>query len=329
MYVGVSIVPKYLLASKRIQPTMPRIPLIFIVVILTVLVFMLSLSKGSTSIPFYQLLFSENGQFRTIFLHLRLPPTLTAFVSGSLLALAGTLMQLLLQNPLADPYVLGISGGAAFFTLILMAFGVSEFWLTGGAWLGSLLTIACIFLLVKKHRWQTHALLLSGVALACGFSAGISFILLISPASSLHSMLFWLMGDLNDTRFPWAGLMILSLGFTICLLLAPGLNILGRGEMEARALGLPGNQYRMMLYLLSSLFTASAVTLAGCIGFVGLIIPHISRMLAGYDHRIILPVAALLGGSLVTLADTCARTLLAPQQLPVGILMTMIGVPVF
>ena len=289
----------------------------------------LSLSKGSASIPLYQLLFNDSTQFNTIILQLRLPRTLTAFISGGLLALAGSLMQLLLQNPLADPYVLGISGGAALFTLLMMLFGISEQWLMAGAWLGSLFTIMLILLLASKHRWEIHTLLLSGIAIACGFSACISFILLIAPDASLHSMLFWLTGDLNGAQFSWAGFIILCVGLIICLLLAPGLNILGRGDKAARALGLSSMKYRIALYLLSSLFTAAAVTLAGCIGFIGLIIPHLTRMLAGYDHRIVLPVSMLLGGSLLTIADTLARSLFAPQQLPVGILLAMLGVPIF
>lgn len=302
---------------------------LFLVVGLAILSILLSLSKGSTSISIYQLLFSENSQFNVIFFHLRLPRTLTAFVSGSLLALAGSLMQLLLQNPLADPYVLGISGGAALMTLIMMLLGISSSWLMGGAWLGSLATIALILLLARKQRWQSPTLLLSGIALACGFSACISAILLITPNATLHSMLFWLNGDLNDAQLPWLGLSILSIGLFICFLLAPGLNVLSRGELEARALGLASEKYRIFLYLLSSLFTAAAVTLAGCIGFIGLIIPHFTRMLSGYDHRVTLPITALLGGSLLTIADTFARTLFAPQQIPVGILMAIIGVPVF
>lgn len=303
--------------------------LIFIIICLAFLSILLSLSKGSTSIPLYQLLFSDSEQFNTIFLKLRMPRTLTAFVCGGLLALAGSLMQLLLQNPLADPYVLGISSGAAFFTLLMMVLGASEFGLIAGAWFGSLLTIILIFLLARKHHWQTHTLLLSGIALACGFSASISCLLLLSPNTSLHSMLFWLTGDLNDAHFPTFSLGVLCVGFIVCLMLAPALNILSRGEKEARALGLACRQYRILLYLLSSLFTATAVTLAGCIGFIGLIIPHLARKLVGINHRIMLPVAMLLGGSLVTVADTLARSIFAPEQLPVGILMALIGVPLF
>ena len=299
---------------------MPNRPL-FIILGIALISVLFSLSKGSVSLSL--------DQFNTIFLQLRLPRTIAAFVSGGLLALAGSLMQLLLQNPLADPYVLGVSGGAALFTLLMMLFGVSEYWLLGGAWLGSLLTIALVFLLARKQRWQAQALLLSGIAIACGFSACISFILLLSPAARLHSMLFWLSGDLNDARFPWLGLAILGIGLISCMLLAPGLNLLSRGEKPARALGLSSEKYRIALYLLSSLFAASAVTIAGCVGFIGLIIPHLTRMLVGSDHRIMLPISMLLGGSLLTIADTFARSLFTPQQIPVGIIMALIGVPAF
>lgn len=307
-----------------------RISLYFAVIVTAMLSILLSLGKGSTAIPLHQLLFSGDSQTSAILLQLRLPRTLTAFVSGSLLALAGALMQLLLQNPLADPYVLGISGGAALFTLLLMLLGVSSSaWLMSSAWLGSLFTILLMLSLSKQHGWQTHRLLLSGIALACGFSACISFILLITPDAGLRGMLFWLSGDLNDAQFPWAGLIILTAGLICCMALAPGFNIFGRGDREARALGLPAKKYRIAIYLLASVFTAAAVTQAGCIGFIGLIIPHMTRMLCGYDHRLVLPASALLGGSLLTVADTAARTLFAPQQIPVGVLMAMIGVPIF
>lgn len=316
--------------SKRIPTSMsPRSRLTIIIFAIVIFTITLSLSKGSTSIPIYQLLFSENSEFTNIFWELRLPRTLTAFVSGGLLALAGVLMQLLLENPLADPYALGISGGAALFTLILMLLGVNESWWMAGSWIGSLFIMALIVLFAKKHRWQTHTLLLTGISLACGLSASISFILLLTPNTDLHGMLFWLTGDLNDAHYPILGISVLCIGFIICFFLAPGLNLLTHGEREARSLGLESRTYRFILYLLTSLFTATAVTMAGCIGFVGLVVPHLTRLLAGSDHRIVLPITVLLGGSLVALADTIARLIIPPQQLPVGIVMAMIGVPTF
>src|SRR3990167_5083601 len=257
---------------------------------------LLSLLKGSTSLSLHQLLYNDYGQFNTIFLQIRLPRTVTAFTSGGLLALSGALMQLLLQNPLADPYVLGISSGAAFFTLLLMLAGASPNLLLAGAWAGSVLTAALIVMLARRHQWQTQTLLLTGIAIGGAFGAGISLILTLSPDTSLHSMLFWLTGDLNDARLSVSSIFILAVGIVICWLAAPALNILGRGEREAQALGLAVTPFRIFLFLFSSFFAATAVTQAGCIGFVGLIVPHYARRLTGYDHRIMLPASVLMGG---------------------------------
>jgi len=308
---------------------MPRYALLFVSTIFAIGSIILSLSKGSVSVPLNQLLFSNYGEFNHFLLDLRITRTLTAFITGALLAMAGTLMQLLLQNPLADPYILGISSGASVITLLLMLLGVSESFLIGGAWLGSLSSMLLILLLTRQHGWQSQRLILAGIALACGLSACISCILVMTPASHLPNMLFWLSGDLNAVEFPWLGLIILIGGLIVCYLLAPGLNILARGDKEAHVLGLQVKRYKCMLYLLSSLLTATAVTMAGCIGFIGLLIPHITRMLNGYDHRWNVPLAVLCGGTLLTIADTCARLLFAPQQLPVGILIAFLGVPGF
>lgn len=290
---------------------------------------LLSLLNGSTPIHLHQLLYNDYGQFHTIFMKLRLPRTLTAFTCGGLLALSGALIQLLLQNPLADPYVLGISSGAAFFTLVMMLLGANGDWLLAGAWFGSLLTAGLVLLMARRHGWQIHTLLLTGMAISGGFAAGISLILMLSPDASLHSMLFWLMGDLNDARVSFSSLWILAAGTALCITLAPALNLLGRGEKEALALGLAIKPYRLIVFLLASLFAATAVTEAGCIGFVGLIVPHFARRLFGYQHRIMLPATVLLGGSLVVLADTAARTLFAPLQIPVGIVLALFGIPIF
>lgn len=302
--------------------------ILFLLSLFAIVSILFSLSQGSTSLSFYQL-FTHHNLFNQIFFELRLPRTLTAFICGALLALAGSLIQLLLQNPLADPYALGISGGAATLTLLMMLMGLSDYWLVAGAWVGSLITIFFILVLAKKHHWRTHTLLLSGIALACGYSACISLILILSPDASIHSMLFWLAGDLNDINLPWFALIILLIGGVICCLLAPGFNILSLGEKEARALGLSSTYYRIIIYLLTSLFTATAVTISGCIGFIGLITPHLLRRLVGFDHRLIIPGSILLGGSLLTFADTFSRTLFSPQQIPVGIIIAIIGVPSF
>lgn len=302
---------------------------LIIVALFTTISLLVSLCKGSTPLAWHTLFTHDYAQFNTILLKLRLPRTLTAFTSGALLALSGSLMQLLLQNPLADPYVLGISSGAAFFTLLLILLGAPFNWLLLGAWVGSLLTSALILALARQHRWQIHTLLLTGIAIAGAFSAGISLILLISPENNLHSMLFWLTGDLNDTQLSLTNLVILLAGIIISWLLAPGLNLLAQGNDAAFSLGVPVTRYRIVIFLLSSLFAAAAVTQAGTIGFVGLIVPHVARKLVGFNHRIMLPIAVLLGGSLVTLADTIARSAIAPQQIPAGIIVSLFGIPIF
>ena len=293
-----------------------------------------SLFKGSTLISIYQLftaLFEGPSTLTSeIIWHFRLPRTFSAFVTGGLLGLSGAIMQVLLRNPLADPYVLGISGGAATMSLFCILAGLTGVWLTGGAWLGSLLAILLVFAFNKKQTsWNTQRVLLTGVALASGFSAVISCILVISSDKELHGMLFWLLGDLSFARIPFLESGILVAGLVLSLSLAKQLNILGRGEKEAKSLGINTTRLQLQLYFLSALLTAAAVALAGCIGFIGLIVPHTFRLLCGYDHRLLLPGCILLGGSLLTIADTLSRTLFAPQQIPVGIIMTLTGIPVF
>lgn len=268
--------------------------------------------------------------WQNIVLHLRLPRTLSAFVTGGLLALAGAIIQVLLRNPLADPYILGVSGGAAVASLVFILCGLTGYGLTGAAWIGSLFSIFLLITLTgRKTVWSTQRLLLTGIALASGFSAVISFILMMSPDKELHGMLFWLLGDLSFSHWPFIEGGILLAGLIASLVLAKKLNILVRGEEEARALGVNAARLERQLYFLGALLTAAAVALAGCVGFVGLIVPHLVRLLCGYDHRFLLPGSVLLGGGLLTAADTLSRTLFAPEQLPVGITMSLIGIPVF
>jgi iron complex transport system permease protein len=261
---------------------------------------------------------------------LRLPRSLAAFTTGGLLALAGCLMQVLVRNPLADPYILGISGGASVAALLAMLAGVSGNLLTGSAFIGALAAMLLVFVLSRgPGQWNSNRLLLTGVVLAAGWGAGISFILNLSPDSSLHRMMFWLMGDLGFARPGNLPILILGFGLLAAMLLARQLNVLTRGELVAGSLGIRTESLHLGIYLLASLLTATAVTQAGSIGFVGLVVPHLIRLLGYHDHRILLPAAALLGGSLLVLADTVARTVLAPQQLPVGIITAFIGVPLF
>ena len=295
----------------------------------------LALLSGSVSIGWSDLLATLGGAQPELASHnqileLRLTRALGAFATGGLLSLAGALMQVLVRNPLADPYVLGISGGAAVAALLTMLLGLGGAWLTGSAFAGALFAMLLVFGLARgRGSWTPTRLLLTGVVLAAGWGALISFILAISPDSNMRGMLFWLMGDLSYVRSPMPALIMLLLGLLLSWPLGRDLNVLIRGELQAGALGIDSNRIQGILFLLASLLTAIAVVQAGSIGFVGLVIPHIMRLIGLTDHRLLLPAAALAGGSLLVLADTLARTILAPQQLPVGIITALLGVPLF
>lgn len=261
---------------------------------------------------------------------LRLPRALCAFAVGGLLALAGVLMQVLLRNPLGDPYILGVSGGAAFAVLLSMRLGLPTAWLTGTAFGGALCSMLAVFLLARGGGTRSDTrLLLTGVVLAAGWSALVSLVLALSPAQRLPGMLFWLMGDLSDADTPLAPLLLLGLGTLAALGLARPLDLLQQGEEQAAALGVSTGALRSTIFLLGSLLTAAAVAVAGSIGFVGLVVPHMFRLLGGAGHLLLVPGSVLLGGTLLLLADTLARGLTAPQQLPVGVITALLGVPLF
>jgi len=269
-------------------------------------------------------------------LELRLSRALAAFATGAALALAGVMMQTLLRNPLADPYVLGVSGGASVGALAAMLLIGAAWVVNVGAFVGAMLMALLLYLLARRDlrggaaaEGRSSLLLLTGVILAAGCSAMVTLMLSIAPDTSLRGMIFWLMGDLSGVQtawLPWSVLIIVGL---YGLRFARALNLLAMYDETATTLGVRVGALRKGLFLCAALLTASAVTTAGSIGFVGLIVPHACRFAFGSDHRVLLPSAVLSGGIFLLLADTLARTLLAPQQLPVGAVTAMIGVPVF
>lgn len=267
---------------------------------------------------------------RTLILELRIPRSLSAFATGGLLAFAGALMQVLLRNPLADPYVLGLSGGASVGALAAMLMGTGGVVISGSAFAGALLSTLLVFGLAHgTGSWTPARLLLTGIVVAAGWGAVITLMLATSPAERLPGMLYWLMGDLSYARTPWYALSML---LVICLLAVPlgrSLNVLARGPLQAAALGVAVRPLEWTIYVAASLLTAMAVTTAGSIGFVGLVVPHMLRLVLGNDQRLILPACALAGGTLLVLADTLARTVIAPEQLPVGVITALLGVPTF
>lgn len=259
---------------------------------------------------------------------LRWPRTFSALLAGGLLALAGLLMQVLLRNPLADPFVLGLSGGASVAALLAMLVGLSGWLLSGAAFIGALASLLLVMVLAASQgRLEPNRLLLTGVVLSSLWSALIALILSLSPDKDLRGLLFWLLGDLVPQPFRlW-----LALPLPLCTLLAfmagRHLNLLAEGEDNARALGVDTRKLSWMLYLGASALTALAVSLCGTIGFVGLLTPHALRLVGVSNHRHLALSTPLLGASLVLLADTLARLVAAPIQLPLGVVTALLGVP--
>ncbi|QBM18479.1 hemin transport system permease protein HmuU [Marinobacter sp. JH2] len=296
--------------------------------------FMLALAIGSVTVApseLWAVIQGEGSKLnQTLLLELRLPRTLAAFATGGLLAVAGALMQVLLRNPLADPYVLGLSGGAAVGALLAMLTGMGALLISGSAFAGAMLAMVLVFGLAHgTGSWTASRLLLTGVVVAAGWGAVITLMLAITPSYKLPGMLYWLMGDVSYARTPWPAVMVLVLAILVIMPLARNLNVLARGPMQAAVLGVSVRPLEWTIYVLASLLTATAVTTAGSIGFVGLIVPHMLRLVLGNDQRIILPASALAGGTLLVLADTLARTVIAPEQLPVGVITALLGVPTF
>jgi iron complex transport system permease protein len=267
---------------------------------------------------------------RAIVRELRLPRAIAAFATGGCLALAGALLQVLLRNALADPYVLGVSGGAAVGALAMMLAGSVGWLVSVGAFGGALVSTLIVFALARgAGPWSPTRLLLTGVVIAAGWGAMVALILSLAPEAQLRGMLFWLIGDLSSPPVVWPALVALGLALTGALPFARDLNALSRGEAVAAALGVDIALLPWLLFALSALLTAAAVTTAGAIGFVGLIVPHAIRLVLGNDQRILLPAAALAGGTLLLVADTLARKIAAPMELPAGVVTALIGVPVF
>jgi len=301
---------------------------------IAVVALIIALASGSADISLSETMAALRGNAtentRALILDLRLPRALTAFSVGGLLAVAGVLMQVLLRNPLAEPYILGSSGGAAVAALLAMIFGLGSILIDLAAFGGAMAATLLVFSIAHgTGSWAPARLLLTGVVLAAGFSAATTLLLALSPEQNLRGMLFWLMGDLSFAFEPWRVLWLLVALIVAGTLAARHLNVLSRGELQAGIVGMPVVGFRYLVFAAASLATALSVTTVGVIGFIGLVVPHLVRILAGSDHRIVVPASALAGGSLLVIADTLARTIMAPRQLPVGALTAAIGVPLF
>ena len=268
---------------------------------------------------------------RQILENIRLPRTIVAMLVGVNLSLSGAILQAVMKNPLADPHIIGISSGAGLFGIfVMMIFSDAGALMTPAAFVGALLAAALIYLLAWKDGIRPIRVILAGVAVSAFLGAGISA-LLIFFSDRVHGALMWMVGGLSARS--WSHVEILLpysiVGTLITFFSARHMNVLQLGDEVALGLGLRVNLVRTILTATAALLAASAVCVVGLLGFVGLIVPHTARLILGSDYKILLPGAALLGAAVVEISDTFARTIFAPTELPVGILMAMLGAPFF
>jgi iron complex transport system permease protein len=291
----------------------------------------LALSLGRVAIGRSDQLPSE---YSVIVFGLRWPRIVLGILVGAALSVAGTGFQALLRNPLADPYVLGVSSGAALGAIIsLIASPQFPLVTPLAAFLGAALTIAAVYLLGQREgQLDSGTLLLAGIISASFLSAVIMFLMTTLAGRDLRGMAFWLMGDLS-TPLPaglrWIFLAGLLGAVAAIYTTAADLNLLIAGEREALHLGVDVTRVKLVVYISASVLTGLAVSVSGAIGYVGLLVPHVMRLLFGSDHRLLIPTAALGGAIAVVLADTLARTIVAPTELPVGAMTAMVGAPFF
>jgi iron complex transport system permease protein len=323
--------------SKRVVAT------VIVMFALLVLVAIIAVSTGSERIDFQTIVkivvAKLTGQSTdiapeqmVIIAEIRLPRVVMAIVVGAALSVAGAAYQALLRNPLADPYVLGVSTGAAVGAIAATIFAES---LSIGrplaAFLGAVLTIATVILLGQgRRRAPTERLILAGIITNTFLSSVVIFLMTSASGLRLQSVFSWLIGDLgsNARLLPLVSVFILA-GIAVIYFNSRSLNLMMTGEEEALALGVEVRRVKAMVYIASSLITGAAVSVSGVIGFVGLVIPHAVRLASSSDNRLVVPASALAGGIFLLIADTIARTIISPRELHVGVVTAFIGAPVF
>jgi iron complex transport system permease protein len=310
--------------------------LLFAALALMAVLIALSLGSATTSpANAFDAFWSPSNAAHGAMLELRLPRVAAGFAVGALLAQAGCLLQILLRNPLAEPYVLGVSGGAALAALVALALAASVAQTAAASACGAGLSLAVLLLVARGEfalngsTLASERLLLAGVMLAALWGALMTLTLSLASQARLQSLVFWLMGDLSGAHAAWPAWLALAAVALIAQFDAKGLNLLGRGEEHALALGVTTGALKRRVVILAAIASGAAVSIAGTVGFVGLLAPHAVRRITGNDQRVLLPAAALAGGTFVVLCDALARTVLAPRQLPVGALTALFGAPLF
>ncbi|MDD4910151.1 MAG: iron ABC transporter permease [Candidatus Omnitrophica bacterium] len=296
---------------------------LFIALVLSV-VFSLFSGPAKVNLPD---LFRADSQAGTILYKIRLPRVMLALMVGASLAVSGCVFQAVLSNPLADPYTLGISGGAAFGASLCIILGLGAFWLPVSAFSGAILCIALVYMVAGNKRFSNTGMILGGVMLNFVFSSLVMFLFAVAKSENVHQAILWLMGDISlaDMRTLKLMLPFFVFGWLAIFYLSPDIDILTLGEEKATHLGLAVARIKAIIFIAASLITAVGVAACGIIGFVGLVIPHFTRKLVGPGHRFLIPASVLAGATFLVLADTLARTVVKPLELPVGVITGLFG----
>ncbi|MBW1743825.1 MAG: iron ABC transporter permease [Deltaproteobacteria bacterium] len=306
---------------------------------LSIVVGLGTLCIGAADIPVYAVLRdlflskAVDPSSEAILFEIRLPRILMAAAIGATLSICGVVMQSILRNPLAEPFILGLSGGAAVGAILFILLGIS---VVGGSFffsfIGAMLTLFLVLALSKRRTgFSTTRIILTGVIVNAFFTAFIMFVITTTSDELLYAILFWLYGDLSGSVYVNVGILLAVLvpGFGVVYVFSRYLNILGVNEELGYQLGIEVEKVKYLLLIIVSILTAFTVSLGGIIGFVGLIVPHLMRMAFGNDHRLLLPTSALFGAIFMMLADTAARTIVYPSELPVGVITAFLGAPFF
>ncbi|GBC63477.1 iron ABC transporter permease [Desulfonema ishimotonii] len=310
--------------------------LVFLAAVLSV-VSLLAISLGASSVGIpdsFRALFNSSGIAHDIVWQLRLPRIVMAMLVGCGLGLAGSVFQAILKNPLASPYTLGMASSAGFGAVLAIIFGgsfYSHYLIAGNAFFCALLASLLILGIARYKSATPETMILAGIAIMFLFSALSSFLQYMGTADEVHAIVFWFFGSLSKVGWPEiviAAVMILA-PVPVLLRWSWDFNLLAAGDESAKALGVNVTKIRIGGIIFASLITAAAICFTGVIGFIGLVAPHIARMILGGDHRFLLPGSALIGSILVLTADTLGRTCWAPQIIPLGIVTSFIGVPFF
>ena len=314
--------------------------------VLLVLTAIISISIGASSVNAHKVIevimsllnpdYAVSNIDKIVVLNIRFPRVFIAIFSGIALSNAGLLMQAVFQNQLVSPYTLGVSNGAAFGAAISIVMGsqlsfLGNFKIPVFAFIFSIITMIMVYGVALVSKNSSKTLVLSGVAIGYLFSAMVSFIKYVSDSDELPEIVFWMMGGLSG--IPWKSIFIIAvvsiISVTIMIKYAWDLNVMAAGKESAISLGINFDKIKNISIVLSTLMTAVVVAFTGIIGFVGLIAPHISRMVIGSDYRYLIPTSSLIGALLLLISDTVARNIIAPTELPVGIVTSFIGVPFF